>query len=458
MPRFLRTALPVAFPGLAGLAAVACGGGGSSIPNEVLLPPTSTGPAPAVASAAPVTTAAAKRTAPDAILRYWAFEARPRFAAYADLGGLLRTEIGRAVVPATLSLSQGTMTPEQAQCLRGAADSVKDLAVGADDGGGLVIARFDDTAFDAGPCLTAAGAHPVEVEGKPGFELRGTVVVHEPGILLVGPQGHVRTALHPRSGDTTFPHLLALGPDEFLVWTVHVDEDTRAHGTLLASSERFRLGFEADVPAFIAGQVEDQLHALQSRSTVPGLDGEDGALASELLKSVDVTREGSHLSGAFDLHEPPADQARDLGVMASLAISGVRKYLVKAKSAEARNAIGQIAKDYDVWWEKEDGKPRSRRKLLSFPPVPKTIPRGVKYPSTPADWKAWEPLRFSMDAPQYYQYEVKASKDGRSADVFARGDLDGDGKPSEFRLHLTIDRHDGTMGIAPSIEEHDPDE
>jgi hypothetical protein len=115
--------------------------------------------------------------------------------------------------------------------------------------------------------------------------------------------------------------------------------------------------------------------------------------------------------------------------VASIAISGVRKYLVTAaKSAEARNAVGQIAKDYAAWWEKEDGKPRGRRKLVSFPPVPKTIPRGVKYQSTPSDWKAWAPIRFEMDAPQYYQYEVRASKDGSSADIFARGDLDADGK------------------------------
>ena len=445
---------------LPALLAVACGGGSPPPPNEVLLPPESAASAPPASSAPPAASSSARRSPPDALLRYWAFDAHPRVAAYADLGGLLHTELGRAVVPATLSLAQGTITPDQAQCIRGAADSVKDLAFGASEDGGLVIARFDDSSFDPGTCLTAAGAHTAQLEGAAqAFELHGTLVVHQPGLLVMGPAANVRAALRPRTGESTFPHALTLGPDEYVAWTARFDEESRAHGTLLASSERFRIGVEADVPSFIAGQVEDQLRGLQGKSTVPGLDGEDGALAARLLQSVQVKRDGSHLSGAFDLHEGPADQARDLGIVASIAISGVRRYLTAAKSAEARNAVGQIAKDYAAWWEQEDGKPRGRRKLVSFPPVPKTVPRGVKYMSTPADWKPWAPLRFSMDAPQYYQYEVRASKDGSSADIFARGDLDADGKDSEFRLHITIDRaHDNVMVIAPSLVEHDPDD
>jgi hypothetical protein len=457
MPRYALAATAA----LSALLLAACGGGKNDLPNEVLQPPSSVGPPPsASAAASPGATVPGRRTPPDALLRYWFLEARPRFAAYADLGGLLHTELGRAIVPASISLAQDSITPEQAQCLRGTAESVRDLAVGVgEDSGGIVIARFDDSAFDPGPCLIGAGARPTTVGGgKQAFDVHGTFVVHEPGVLLVGSPIHVTKALTPRAGEATFPHALALGPDEFVAWSARIDQDSRAHGTLLASSERFRIGVEADVPSYIAGQVEDQLHSLQLRSTVPGLDGEDGALALRLLKSVQMTRDGSHLSGAFDLHEPPADQARDVGLMASLAISSVRKYMVAAKSAEARNAIGQIARDYAAWWEREDGTPRGKRRLVSFPPVPKTVPRGSKYQSTPDDWKPWAPLRFEMDAPQYYQYEVRASKDGGTADIIARGDLDADGKDSEFKLHLTVDRARDMLVIAPSLEEKDPDD
>ncbi|HEY6462750.1 MAG TPA: hypothetical protein VIY73_21420, partial [Polyangiaceae bacterium] len=92
------------------------------------------------------------------------------------------------------------------------------------------------------------------------------------------------------------------------------------------------------------------------------------------------------------------------------------------------------------------------------PAVPKAVPRGTKDQSTPADWKPWAPIKFSMESPQYYQYEVRAAKDGGSEDIFARGDLDGDGKESEFKLHVAIDRKKGVLVIGPSLEERDSDE
>jgi hypothetical protein len=83
----------------------------------------------------------------------------------------------------------------------------------------------------------------------------------------------------------------------------------------------------------------------------------------------------------------------------------------------------------------------------------------VKYQSTLADWKSWEPIRFSMDAPQYYQYEVRAAKDGQSAEILARGDLNGDGKTSLFRLKVVVNpKGDHELDIASRIEETDPEE
>src|SRR6476660_8298758 len=42
-----------------------------------------------------------------------------------------------------------------------------------------------------------------------------------------------------------------------------------------------------------------------------------------------------------------------VGVLAALAIYGVRKYLLNAKTAEARNALGQMAKDAKTAYERE---------------------------------------------------------------------------------------------------------
>jgi hypothetical protein len=90
--------------------------------------------------------------------------------------------------------------------------------------------------------------------------------------------------------------------------------------------------------------------------------------------------------------------------------------------------------------------------------VPATIPKGVKYQSSPDDWKAWESIKFSMSEPQYYQYEIIAAKDGKSAVIYARGDLDGDGTASEFRLPVHFEPKDGTLLLGPSLEESNPTE
>ena len=82
----------------------------------------------------------------------------------------------------------------------------------------------------------------------------------------------------------------------------------------------------------------------------------------------------------------------------------------------------------------------------------------MKYQSTVADWKQWYPLRFSMTEPQYYQYEIKAAKDRDSVEIVARGDLDGNGKTSEFKVLVKLERASNDLRTSPSIMETDPDE
>jgi len=439
-----------------------CGGAEPRPASSVVVPATSSGPAVPVASTPPPATVVppAPRTASAELRRYWTFGDRGRVSLYGDIGGLLQTDLARSFVPAVIALVNGTITDDQTRCLQSAAESIREVAFGADDSSGMLLVRFDDQAFSPSACLASTGMRKVQLEGaKEAYSLKDGVIAYVPGVFLLGPERTVTTALSQAPGATSFPARLALAPDEYLTWTANVDEELRAHGTLTASSERFRLSLHADMPKAIAERGEKELRGLRGASSIPGLDGPEGELALKLLQSVELTRTGGHIDAAFDLHEPPADQARDLGAVASLAIDGARKYLAEAKVAEARNTMGQIARDYVAWWEREDGKPRARKKLVSFPPVPKTVPRGVKYASRPADWKTWDRLKFSMDEPQYYQYEVKAAPDGESATIIARGDLNGDGKTSLFRMGLHVDRASGsTLLINPSIDESDPQE
>lgn len=123
-----------------------------------------------------------------------------------------------------------------------------------------------------------------------------------------------------------------------------------------------------------------------------------------------------------------------MGIFAVLAIFGVRKYIVNAKSAEARNVLGAVAKRAQLEWAETH-----RVCPSASQPIPETPPRNAKYMSSPQDWQmdakrdaGFACLKFSMNEPQYYSSEYTAT--ATSFRVVARGDLNGDGVASEFSI------------------------
>jgi type IV pilus assembly protein PilA len=142
-----------------------------------------------------------------------------------------------------------------------------------------------------------------------------------------------------------------------------------------------------------------------------------------------------------------------IGIMAAVGIYGVRKYLAAAKTAEAKNTVGSITRQAVAAYERESsgnelipsGSAFSHKLCKSATPVPRTIPKGVKYQPTSAEWLAgstdagWTCLKFSMSEPIYYQYMYETGagtgKSGATAsgfEVTAKGDLNGDGTTSLF--------------------------
>src|SRR5450432_472316 len=118
-----------------------------------------------------------------------------------------------------------------------------------------------------------------------------------------------------------------------------------------------------------------------------------------------------------------------VGVLAALALYGVRKYLLNAKTAEVRNAVGQMAKDAKAAYERESmagtilqlgSSSRVVNNLCTD--AAKSVPddiskvRGQKYQSLPTDWtdgngilKGFVCLRFTVTDPQYYMYDYKGT-------------------------------------------------
>jgi type IV pilus assembly protein PilA len=164
-----------------------------------------------------------------------------------------------------------------------------------------------------------------------------------------------------------------------------------------------------------------------------------------------------------------------IGVLAALAIYGVRRYLLNAKTAEAKNAVGQMAKDAKTAFERESMKPAilsagsvvglSNNLCLSATNrVPSAIAnvQGQKYQSADSEWTVgstatpvptgWACLKFSLSDPQYYMYSYTG--EAGTAGTFtgtANGDLNGDGTTSQFALAGAVSS--GTVFVSPNFIE-----
>jgi type IV pilus assembly protein PilA len=171
-----------------------------------------------------------------------------------------------------------------------------------------------------------------------------------------------------------------------------------------------------------------------------------------------------------------------VGVLAVLAVYGVRKYIANAKTAEAKNSLGQIGKDAAAAFEGErmasavlgEGSATSIIRQMcakSTAKVPTSAAqiKAQKYQSTKADWSnatdvaanaGFPCLKFEMTAPQYYMYDYQVSGSATIGDTFtasANGDLNGDGTLSTFTMLGAIGSG-GRLNVAPAIGEVSPEE
>ncbi len=171
-----------------------------------------------------------------------------------------------------------------------------------------------------------------------------------------------------------------------------------------------------------------------------------------------------------------------IGVLAALAIYGVRKYLNNAKTAEARDALGRIGKDASAAYTRENmaatvmelgGVAGISNRLCDTAantvPAAKASIAGQKYQSKPSEWATgdqvtgWTCLKFSMQDPQYFMYGYTATNptaDDGSMVATAQGDLNGDGKLSTFSVAGGIKKEGNVkvFVVAPNFSEVDPDE
>ncbi len=435
------------------IAVFAMGCGGSTQKPSV------SAPAP---KAEPVSaTAELTRSASDELRARWSFAPDAELVFYADLAGLAKTELVTGVVPPLLALAQGSLSDVRRECIQTLVAGAREIAGAANDNGGLAVFRFDDAAIKPSPttCLQAAwDGQPTQMPGATAaLELeKDNVAALQPGFVIFGTKAMVSEALKA-GGAARFPTGLELPKDTHLRWRVRMpDQHVSASGSFASSHEFFRLDVKVDLESErAAGTLESRIAQGQDELKARVAANPKAKMALPVFDALHVTRDGSALGFVLDLREPPVQQARDVGILAGVAISGIRKYLLDAKLGEARATLHGIAKrEVEAFRDLPPGK----RKLASLPAVPKEVPHGMKYQSAASDWKPWSALKFSLGAPQYFQYEVVASKDGKHASIIARGDLNGDGKSSELTLKLDVNPTSKAIDVARQIEEKDAEE
>jgi type IV pilus assembly protein PilA len=171
-----------------------------------------------------------------------------------------------------------------------------------------------------------------------------------------------------------------------------------------------------------------------------------------------------------------------VGILAVLAIYGVRKYLANAKTAEATNSLGQVAKLAAAAFEQESmagsvltpgSSAGFSRSLCPSQTSPAAIPsaitavQGKKYQSAPSEWNSgcatnigFCCLKFTMDAPQYYMYSYTSSGTGSAGALFtaqANGDLNGDGIESTFQVMGSVNSS-YILNVSPNLISVQPEE
>ena len=173
-----------------------------------------------------------------------------------------------------------------------------------------------------------------------------------------------------------------------------------------------------------------------------------------------------------------------VGILAALAIYGIRKYILNSKTAEARNSLGQMSKDAAAAFSREGmaadtlalgaSTGVTNRLCASAPksvPDAKTKIQGKKYQSSPSEWNdgaagdkvtGWTCVKFSMSDPQYYMYSYTAA-DPTGDGTFtakAEGDLDGDTETSTFTIEGAVKKegNERVVVIAPNLDEINPEE
>ncbi len=425
-------------PALATALLLGCGGAAQSVTA-----PSGGAPPPAGAIvAAPAAPAALSGIDPEA-----------RIVLRVGFARLRETPLFRALMQLAAASGAGMddeLKDVERRCGFPVLDAISEVAVSVTDGADDVViaARLSVPPENGLACVrTLAGGTDGQLDdGTKAVRLKadGYALVKD-GVLYVGTPGGLRRATGPAAGKSALAAKVTLENDTVAATQSDMKDGplNGFGGTLRASDKEFWLDLGVDMGSDeMAAQMANMM-----QGTLKGSAVSPKSEVSGLARAVEA--DGKTLRLHLGKKGSAEEQAQFVGVLGSLAVAGVRKYVAQAKTAEATSTLGEIAKDLSASVDRD----RSARKPARFPlsagPVPQSVPRGTKYRSSPSDWSAtWKDIGFSMNGPQYFRYSIVTAPDRKHATVRAEGDFDGDGRSSVYEVRLEIDKN-GAVSEGP---------
>ena len=139
-----------------------------------------------------------------------------------------------------------------------------------------------------------------------------------------------------------------------------------------------------------------------------------------------------------------------IGILASVAIPVMGKYLKKSKTGEASMNLRKIYDGEVAYYQEEITLANgtvAQKQFVQVAQTPSGLPGRDK---RVGDWSTWEALKFSSDSPVLYVYETEITGVGVDSAFTARaqGDVDGDTSTSLFERVGSVDARGEITGGA----------